>query len=271
MPREEKQDLVGQVFRSVAPSYDIMNDLMSGGLHRLWKDRLVEKLRPVPTSRHLDVAGGTGDVAFRVFDAMRAAAQQPGRLPAAAAAVAGAAEAGAGGHITVCDINPAMLAEGQKKAAQRGISHASIDWVEGNAERLPFPDASFDSYTIAFGIRNVTNRQAALGDAYRPVAAESGSPRPPACVPEALGAAAAATTATAVDSSSARRCLCCSFAQQQALQHWSQSRCCFSSLPLTPAACPPARLPHLQGAQGRGPVHVPGVLQGGGPRLAAAL
>lgn len=170
VPVEEKQQLVGKVFRSVAPSYDVMNDLMSGGLHRLWKDRLVEKLRPAPSQRHLDVAGGTGDVAFRVLDAIRDAARSSAGRPlsaAAAAADGGAAVAAGPGHVTVCDINAAMLAEGQKKAAARGIGAAEMDWVEGNAERLPFRDEQFDSYTIAFGIRNVTDRMAALREAHR--------------------------------------------------------------------------------------------------------
>ena len=167
-------------------------------MHRLWKDRLVEKLRPRPGQRHLDVAGGTGDVAFRVLAAMRAAQYGGGSsfasssggvgatpgAPAAAGAAgegAGAAAAAAGAaqqeeqgqqqqdlpSITVCDINAAMLAEGRKKAEAGGIGPESMQWVEGNAEALPFPSASFDSYTIAFGIRNVTDRPAALREAHR--------------------------------------------------------------------------------------------------------
>ncbi|KAL4444647.1 hypothetical protein ABPG77_002464 [Micractinium sp. CCAP 211/92] len=192
VPREEKQTLVGQVFASVAPSYDIMNDLMSGGMHRLWKDRLVEKLRPRPGQRHLDVAGGTGDVAFRVLDAMRTgqygapagglgstvggssftSSTSTGSSAAAAAAADAATAAAAAASeqlppVTVCDINAAMLAEGRKKAEGRGVGPESMQWVEGNAEALPFRSGSFDSYTIAFGIRNVTDRAAALREAHR--------------------------------------------------------------------------------------------------------
>ncbi|PRW45608.1 2-methoxy-6-polyprenyl-1,4-benzoquinol mitochondrial [Chlorella sorokiniana] len=192
VPRDEKQTLVGQVFSSVAGSYDIMNDLMSGGMHRLWKDRLVEKLRPRPGQKHLDVAGGTGDVAFRVLDAMRsgqyaasssgswaacgssssaASAAQSGAAAAAAAAGGEAASAGTAAAVlpavTVCDINAAMLAEGRKKAEGRGIGPEGMQWVEGNAEALPFESGVFDSYTVAFGIRNVTDRAAALREAHR--------------------------------------------------------------------------------------------------------
>ncbi len=177
VPREEKQTLVGQVFSSVAPSYDVMNDLMSGGLHRLWKDRLVESLAPFPGMRHLDVAGGTGDVAFRVYKAIRDAERMRNTSAAAAASTSnenfqntstspGGLESGVG-SVVVCDINAAMLKEGERKAAAQGIDSASMEFIEGNAERLPFPDNHFDSYTIAFGIRNVTDRMAALREARR--------------------------------------------------------------------------------------------------------
>ena len=188
MPRARKQGLVGEVFSSVAPSYDVMNDLMSGGLHRLWKDRLVEKLRPWAGMRHLDVAGGTGDVAFRVLDAMRREAAAVRGVPRAAATpsppgseqqqqekqqqelggVNSSSSSSEGeGVVTVFDINAEMLAEGQRKAAARGVPPHAVAWVEGNAEALPFPDASMDSYTVAFGIRNVTDRDAALREAHR--------------------------------------------------------------------------------------------------------
>lgn len=157
-------------------------------MHRLWKDRLVEKLRPRPGQRHLDVAGGTGDVAFRVLDAMRtgqygapagglgsavgggsfASSASAGSSSAPAAAAGAAPDAGAQlPPVTVCDINAAMLAEGRKKAEARGVGPESMQWVEGNAEALPFQSGSFDSYTIAFGIRNVTDRAAALREAHR--------------------------------------------------------------------------------------------------------
>jgi demethylmenaquinone methyltransferase/2-methoxy-6-polyprenyl-1,4-benzoquinol methylase len=144
VPLGDKQGRVNAVFRSVARRYDLMNDLMSGGLHRAWKDALVARLS-VPRSRpfrHLDVAGGTGDVAFRVLDA-----------------------GGPGTHVTVLDINGDMLAVGRERAGAR--HEGRIDWVEANAEALPLPDRAMDGYTIAFGIRNVPRREAALAEARR--------------------------------------------------------------------------------------------------------
>ena len=184
VPREQKQSLVGQVFSNVAPSYDIMNDLMSGGLHRLWKDRFVESLAPFPGMRHLDVAGGTGDVAFRVFRAIRDAERlrnaaerlsSPSQTSSQSSQSSSSSSfpsssfpsVGSVGSVVVCDINAEMLKEGERKAAAQGINAASMSFIEGNAEQLPFPDASFDAYTIAFGIRNVTDREAALHEAYR--------------------------------------------------------------------------------------------------------
>jgi demethylmenaquinone methyltransferase / 2-methoxy-6-polyprenyl-1,4-benzoquinol methylase len=143
VPLDEKQGRVDQVFHNVAVRYDLMNDLMSGGLHRLWKDRLVSMLH-VPKSRafaHLDVAGGTGDIALRV-------------------ARAGGPET----KVTVLEINPDMLEIGRQRAAQKSFN---LSFVEGNAESLPFPDAAYDAYTIAFGIRNVPRIDAALIEAYR--------------------------------------------------------------------------------------------------------
>ena len=142
VPEAEKQGLVREVFSSVAARYDLMNDLMSAGIHRLWKDAMVEWLGPQPGWACLDVAGGTGDIAFRI-----AAATQ--------------------GHaaITVCDINADMLREGRRRAAEKGGQ--AIAWVCGDAEKLPFPDAHFDAYTIAFGIRNVTHIDRALAEARR--------------------------------------------------------------------------------------------------------
>src|SRR5215467_2534065 len=142
----EKQTLVNDVFHSVASRYDLMNDLMSGGLHRVWKDIMVNTLNP-PRGDHafalLDVAGGTGDVAFR-------------------AALASGNEFRA----TVCDINTDMLAVGRDRAAKRHLADR-VTFVEGNAEQLAFPDRSFDGYTIAFGIRNVPRIDLALKEAYR--------------------------------------------------------------------------------------------------------
>lgn len=199
---QDKQSLVGQVFSSVASSYDIMNDLMSGGMHRIWKDRLVETLRPFPGMHHLDVAGGTGDVAFRVLRAIRQAELQnrtPYKAPSSPPASSSSSSsrsfneasqqqqpsqsqaqpqdsaqprafAPAPGSVVVCDINPQMLEVGRKKAGQSPdlAGDPGLSFVEGNAESLPaFADNSFDSYTIAFGIRNVTDREAALREAHR--------------------------------------------------------------------------------------------------------
>jgi len=142
VPRAEKEPLVRQVFDSVAPRYDLMNDLMSLGIHRLWKAELVRQVRPREGQALLDVAGGTGDVAFRLQD----------RAPKA--------------RIAVCDINEKMLSAGRDRAIDGGRLHG-LEWVVGNAERLPFADASFDAYTIAFGLRNVTGIDAALAEARR--------------------------------------------------------------------------------------------------------
>jgi demethylmenaquinone methyltransferase/2-methoxy-6-polyprenyl-1,4-benzoquinol methylase len=141
---DEKQGRVDHVFRSVAGRYDLMNDLMSAGLHRVWKDALVTAVRPPKArpSRHLDVAGGTGDVAFRILDA-----------------------GGAQTRVTVLDINGDMLAVGRERAGRR--YEGRIDFVEANAEALPFESKSFDAYTIAFGIRNVPRIEAALAEAHR--------------------------------------------------------------------------------------------------------
>jgi demethylmenaquinone methyltransferase/2-methoxy-6-polyprenyl-1,4-benzoquinol methylase len=145
VPEAEKEGLVHEVFSSVAARYDLMNDVMSGGIHRIWKDALVEWLNPRPGWCVLDVAGGTGDIAFRIAEMVRAR--------------------GGEAALTVCDINPDMLGEGRRRAEAKGES--AIDWVCGDAESLPFADAQFDAYTIAFGIRNVTHIDAALREARR--------------------------------------------------------------------------------------------------------
>ena len=141
---DEKQGLVNDVFHKVASRYDLMNDLMSAGLHRSWKDVLVGMAKPFRTRsyRHLDVAGGTGDVAFRIAEA-----------------------GGATTDVTVLDINPDMLAVGRDRAQARGLGH--LEFVEANAEELPFAANTFDGYTIAFGIRNVPRIDKALSEAYR--------------------------------------------------------------------------------------------------------
>ena len=135
----EKTARVRGVFSSVASRYDIMNDAMSGGMHRLWKDRFVRRVKPRGGEQILDMAGGTGDIAFRL--------------------------AAAGAEVTVADINPEMLAVGMDRAHTRGLD--TLVWTEANAETLTFPDRFFDAYTIAFGIRNVTDIPAALKEAHR--------------------------------------------------------------------------------------------------------
>jgi demethylmenaquinone methyltransferase/2-methoxy-6-polyprenyl-1,4-benzoquinol methylase len=141
----DKQPLVNEVFHKVANRYDLMNDLMSAGMHRLWKDAMVAWLNPSkrPGWKVLDVAGGTGDIAFRIIEASQRNA-----------------------HATVLDINGSMLDVGRDRAAKNGLA-ANADFVEANAEELPFADATFDAYTIAFGIRNVPRIDNALSEAYR--------------------------------------------------------------------------------------------------------
>jgi demethylmenaquinone methyltransferase / 2-methoxy-6-polyprenyl-1,4-benzoquinol methylase len=136
---EEKTRRVGAVFSNVARRYDMMNDAMSAGMHRLWKDRFVRRVKPRAGEHILDMAGGTGDIAFRL--------------------------AAGGAQVTVADINPQMLEVGMSRAQARGLD--TLVWTEANAERLTYPDRFFDAYTIAFGIRNVTDVPAALREAHR--------------------------------------------------------------------------------------------------------
>ncbi|KAK4432708.1 2-methoxy-6-polyprenyl-1,4-benzoquinol methylase, mitochondrial [Sesamum alatum] len=158
---EEKSQLVGNVFTSVASSYDLMNDLMSGGLHRLWKERLVSELNPFPGMKHLDVAGGTGDVAFRILEHINSVGHRAMRDTEDDNLLEET-------KIFVCDINPNMLNVGKKRAQERGLGEdKSLVWVEGDAEALKFEDDSMDGYTIAFGIRNVTHIEKALAEAHR--------------------------------------------------------------------------------------------------------
>ena len=146
VPKAEKAALVRGLFDRVATRYDLMNDLMSAGVHRLWKAALIDWLNPRPPLRLLDVAGGTGDIAFRFLERTGGAAR--------------------GAEVLVCDINEAMIAVGRDRAIDRGILQG-IDWLAGDAERLPIADASVDAYTIAFGIRNVTDLDRALAEARR--------------------------------------------------------------------------------------------------------
>jgi demethylmenaquinone methyltransferase/2-methoxy-6-polyprenyl-1,4-benzoquinol methylase len=136
---EEKTEKVGAVFSSVARKYDVMNDAMSGGMHRLWKDKFVRRVKPQPHEQILDMAGGTGDIAFRL--------------------------AAAGAQVTVSDINQDMLDVGIERAMDKGLD--TLVWSRQNAEELSFPDRFFDAYTIAFGIRNVTRIDKALSEAHR--------------------------------------------------------------------------------------------------------
>jgi demethylmenaquinone methyltransferase/2-methoxy-6-polyprenyl-1,4-benzoquinol methylase len=146
VPLGDKQTLVNDVFHSVAKRYDLMNDLMSAGLHRAWKDVMINTLNPPRSDAPfalLDVAGGTGDIAFRAAKA-----------------------SGAGFRATVCDINSNMLAVGRERAVARHLDD-QVSFVEGNAEALAFPNGAFDAYTIAFGIRNVPRIDLALSEAFR--------------------------------------------------------------------------------------------------------
>ena len=136
---EEKAGRVGAVFSNVAAKYDLMNDAMSGGMHRLWKDRFVRRVKPQPHEAILDMAGGTGDIAFRL--------------------------AAGGADVTVADINQDMLDVGVQRAVERGID--GLVWSCQNAEELAYPAFTFDAYTIAFGIRNVTHIDKALAEAHR--------------------------------------------------------------------------------------------------------
>ena len=139
VPESDKARLVRGVFDVVAPRYDLMNDVLSGGMHRLWKAAMVDWLRPREGLRLLDVAGGTGDIATRVADRLNGRAD-----------------------ITVCDINISMLSEGRQRAPQ-----APVRWLAADASLLPFPEGVFDAYTIAFGMRNITNIDRALSEAHR--------------------------------------------------------------------------------------------------------
>ncbi len=142
VPEAEKAGMVHGVFSRVASKYDVMNDLMSMGIHRVWKDAMMDWLAPRPGQRLLDVAGGTGDVAFRFL------------------------KRAGGASAVVCDMTEPMLVEGRKRA-EAASQAENLDWVVGDAMALPFPDASFDVYTISFGIRNVTRISDALREAYR--------------------------------------------------------------------------------------------------------
>lgn len=148
--KDNKTTMVKDVFDRVAAKYDLMNDLMSLGIHRLWKNWMVTLANPKPNQQILDVAGGTGDIAFRLAKAC-------GGIPIMQAN---------GGQITVADLTPAMLEIGQKKALDQGIT-TGISWIAANAENMPFASKTMDLYTVAFGLRNMSNTAAVLKEAYR--------------------------------------------------------------------------------------------------------
>jgi 2-methoxy-6-polyprenyl-1,4-benzoquinol methylase len=169
VPEEEKERLVGHVFESVASQYDLMNDVMSAGVHRLWKDTMVGMIGAQALGADrlqvLDVAGGTGDIAFRIANDVAAAAAAADRKAPASAE----ADDDEAARIVVCDINPHMLAEGRRRAEQLPpkAHRPRLEFVTADARKLPFDDCSFDVYTIAFGIRNVTVIEEALAEARR--------------------------------------------------------------------------------------------------------
>ncbi|EPY27995.1 ubiquinone biosynthesis methyltransferase [Strigomonas culicis] len=147
---------VKKVFDSVASKYDLMNDVLSVGIHRVWKKHFVEDLvQPLPGGKFLDVAGGTGDIAFKISDIIKSRQEAFGLTPAVTE----------GTKIIVSDINASMLEEGKKRAAREG--YFDVEWVEASGEELPFESDSFDSYTVSFGIRNFSDRPKALREAFR--------------------------------------------------------------------------------------------------------
>jgi len=158
---KEKEEKVYSVFHNVAEKYDLMNDVMSGGIHRLWKDYFMWRMAPTPGSRLLDVAGGTGDIAFRFLNFVRN--QTPYDI-----CQSNETNTARQTHVTVCDINQAMLDVGKQKAAALGHDKTGmLSWLLGNAEQLSVEDNSVDIYTVAFGIRNMTHIDRVLAEAYR--------------------------------------------------------------------------------------------------------
>ncbi|XP_052801314.1 2-methoxy-6-polyprenyl-1,4-benzoquinol methylase, mitochondrial-like [Mya arenaria] len=173
---EEKEEKVYEVFKNVAEKYDLMNDAMSVGVHRLWKDHFIRRMAPPPGTKLLDVAGGTGDIAFRFLNYVKSrdVNSPPDVFPDSSSSSESSDENGLPSnnqrshdcHVTVCDINQSMLEVGQGRAAEAGIT-SGISWLKGNAECLPVEDNSFDVYTIAFGIRNCTHIDKVVDEAYR--------------------------------------------------------------------------------------------------------
>jgi 2-methoxy-6-polyprenyl-1,4-benzoquinol methylase len=175
VPENEKQTRVNEVFSSVADKYDLMNDVMSFGIHRIWKDYFIRVIRPDPQWNYIDVAGGTGDIAFRYLkelDRYYPSSTQPSAEPSITPTHTFIADNLKQTRIqptskcVVADINPNMLAVGKQRAIDNNL-HDRIQWVETNAEELPFDNEQFDFYTIAFGIRNCTHIDRVVSEAYR--------------------------------------------------------------------------------------------------------
>ncbi|XP_026177736.1 2-methoxy-6-polyprenyl-1,4-benzoquinol methylase, mitochondrial [Mastacembelus armatus] len=175
VPESEKASRVYKVFENVAQKYDVMNDAMSLGIHRLWKDSLLHAMHPQPGARLLDVAGGTGDIAFRFLEYVRFQQERRAARSMQTSSWQDISNSDSTenedepqeSRAVVCDINKEMLKVGKQKADSMGISTAGLSWVVGDAEELPFDDNQFDIYTIAFGIRNVTHIDQALEEALR--------------------------------------------------------------------------------------------------------
>ncbi|XP_035514310.1 2-methoxy-6-polyprenyl-1,4-benzoquinol methylase, mitochondrial isoform X1 [Morone saxatilis] len=178
VPETEKAKRVYKVFENVAQKYDVMNDAMSLGIHRVWKDMLLRAMHPQPGVRLLDVAGGTGDIAFRFLEYVQSQQERQKRRAARSTQTPSWQDISTNystededgpqeSKAVVCDINKEMLKVGKQKADSMGISAAGLSWVVGDAEELPFDDDQFDIYTIAFGIRNVTHIDQALQEALR--------------------------------------------------------------------------------------------------------
>jgi len=181
---DEKEEKVYEVFENVASTYDLMNDVMSAGVHRLWKDHFMDRLGPSPGDRLIDVAGGTGDIAFRFLNYVENqksdediwAPQVPDYLVESEFPSMSSSESSSDSEnessgaaqpsVTVCDINQAMLDVGKERATKNN-TYSGVEWLQGNAECLPVPDNQYDAYTIAFGIRNCTHIDRVLSEAYR--------------------------------------------------------------------------------------------------------
>jgi len=165
--QQEKAGKVYNVFENVADKYDVMNDAMSLGVHRLWKDFFIQRLKPSAETKLLDVAGGTGDIAYRFLNYLKVKRQLEGRKRYDQSDEHVEADDSRGSKVTVCEINEAMIKQGRQRSEQLGYTTKDIAWVQGDAQNLPFDNNTFDAYSIAFGIRNVVNIDKCLSEAYR--------------------------------------------------------------------------------------------------------